>query len=72
GHNYSGKSNSGEKTDVRVVVAGDQGTGKTSLILAVQNEAFGKQVVPVLSITRLADNVYPDQVPVTIVDTSSK
>ncbi|PIA27405.1 hypothetical protein AQUCO_07800030v1 [Aquilegia coerulea] len=70
--NYSGKSNSGEKTDVRVVIAGDQGTGKTSLILAVQNEDFGEQVVPVLPITRLADNVCPDHVPVTIVDTSSR
>ncbi|KAF5188937.1 Mitochondrial rho gtpase [Thalictrum thalictroides] len=69
--NYSGKSSSAEKTEVRLVVAGDQGTGKTSLILAIHNEAVPQQVVPVLPITRLPDDFYPDRVPVTIVDTSS-
>ncbi|PIA44822.1 hypothetical protein AQUCO_01700429v1 [Aquilegia coerulea] len=69
--NYSGKSSSAEKTEVRLVVAGDPGTGKTSLILAVQNDSVPQQVVSVLPTTRLPDDFYPDRVPVTIVDTSS-
>ncbi|KAF9618858.1 hypothetical protein IFM89_002726 [Coptis chinensis] len=61
----------GEKTEVRVVVVGDHGTGKSSLIVSAANEAFPQQVPPVLPITCLPADYYPDRVPVTIVDTSS-
>lgn len=64
-------TSSGDKTDVRIVVVGDHGTGKSSLIDAAANEAFPPQVPRVLSITRLPADFYPDRVPVTIVDTSS-
>ncbi|XP_038709777.1 mitochondrial Rho GTPase 2 [Tripterygium wilfordii] len=62
---------SGGRTDIRVVVAGDRGTGKSSLIAAAASESFNENVPPVLPPTRLPADYYPDRVPITIIDTSS-
>ncbi|OVA05494.1 Small GTPase superfamily [Macleaya cordata] len=69
--NSTGKSNSGDKANVRVVVVGDHGTGKSSLIVTAAAETFPQNVPPVLPPTRLPADFYPDRVPVTIIDTSS-
>ncbi|MBA0708830.1 hypothetical protein Golax_023919 [Gossypium laxum] len=65
------RSAAGVRTGVRVVVAGDRGTGKSSLISAAASDAFPEYVPAVLPPTRLPSDFYPDGVPVTIVDTSS-
>lgn len=66
-------SNSGAlRTAVRVVVIGDRGTGKSSLISAAASESFPENVPSVLPPTRLPADYYPDGVPVIIVDTSSR
>lgn len=59
-------------SSVRVVVAGDSGTGKTSLIVAVATDSFPTGVPPVLPSTRLPADFYPDRVPLNIIDTSSR
>ncbi|KAL0364002.1 UNVERIFIED_CONTAM: Mitochondrial Rho GTPase 1 [Sesamum angustifolium] len=56
---------------VRIVVAGDAKTGKSSLIVTAAAENFPTNVPPVLPPTRLPEDLYPDRVPVTIIDTSS-
>lgn len=67
-----GGSISGGRTNVRVVVVGDRATGKSSLITAAATETFPEEVPPVLPPTRLPADLYPDNVPVTIIDTSSR
>ncbi|XP_031263772.1 mitochondrial Rho GTPase 2 isoform X2 [Pistacia vera] len=62
---------SSARTSVRVVVVGDRGTGKSSLISAVASESIPEKVPPVHPPTRLPLDFYPDRVPVTIIDTSS-
>ncbi|KAH7543078.1 mitochondrial Rho GTPase 1 [Ziziphus jujuba] len=64
--------NTGGRTSVRIVVAGDRGTGKSSLIVTAAAESFPQNVPPVLPPTRLPENFYPEQVPITIIDTSSR
>ncbi|KAF2314883.1 hypothetical protein GH714_037053 [Hevea brasiliensis] len=66
-----GNSTSGARTGVRVVVAGDRFTGKSSLIAAAATESFPENVPRVLPPTRLPADFFPDRVPVTIIDTSS-
>jgi Ras family protein T1 len=56
----------------QVVVIGDRGTGKSSLIIAVATDSFPDKAPPVLPPTRLPHDFYPDRVPLTIVDTSSR
>ncbi|KAK6139335.1 hypothetical protein DH2020_026927 [Rehmannia glutinosa] len=56
---------------VRIVVAGDAKTGKSSLIVTAAAENFPSSVPPVLQPTRLPEDLYPDRVPVTIIDTPS-
>eukprot|EP00245_Coleochaete_scutata_P005491 TRINITY_DN19096_c0_g1_i1.p1 TRINITY_DN19096_c0_g1~~TRINITY_DN19096_c0_g1_i1.p1 ORF type:complete len:636 (+),score=107.37 TRINITY_DN19096_c0_g1_i1:163-2070(+) len=59
-------------SNVRVVVIGDEQTGKTSLIIAAaSSESFPDRAPPVLPPTRL-NNFGPDGVPLIIVDTSSR
>ncbi|KAL5707458.1 hypothetical protein ACHQM5_018358 [Ranunculus cassubicifolius] len=62
---------SGNKSKVRIVVAGDHGTGKSSLIATAAHEKFAQHVPPVLSPTRLFADFYPDRVPFTVIDTPS-
>ncbi|KAL4588181.1 hypothetical protein LXL04_001063 [Taraxacum kok-saghyz] len=61
----------GRRSTVRVVVVGDHGSGKSSLISAAASENFPESVSPVLPPTRLPADYYPDGVPVTIIDTAS-
>ncbi|KAL8260337.1 hypothetical protein R6Q59_028290 [Mikania micrantha] len=71
GGSVAGAQIPGRRTTVRVVVVGDRGTGKSSLIAAAASENFPENVSPVLPPTRLPADYYPDAVPVTIIDTSS-
>lgn len=59
-------------TNVKVVVIGDEGTGKSSLIIAVATDSFPNMAPPVLPPTRLPPDFYPDRVPLTIIDSSSR
>lgn len=68
----SGTVNPHSRTGVRIVVAGDQGTGKSSLIITAAADNFPVNVLPVLPPTRLPEDLYPDRVPITIIDTSSR
>ncbi|KAH0923531.1 hypothetical protein HID58_023549, partial [Brassica napus] len=61
----------GSPKSVRIVVVGDKGTGKSSLIVAAASDSFPPNVPPVLPDTNLPLEFFPDGVPVTIVDTSS-
>ncbi|XP_065852495.1 mitochondrial Rho GTPase 1-like [Euphorbia lathyris] len=47
-------------------------TGKSSLILTAAADTFPANVPPVLPPTMLPEDIYPDRVPVTIIDTSSR
>lgn len=62
----------GARAGVRIVVAGEQGTGKSSLIVTAAAENFPTNVPPLLPPTRLPEDIYPDRVPITIIDTSSR
>ncbi len=67
-----GDGPTGMRARCQVVVIGDPGTGKSSLIVAVATDSFPEKVPPVLPPTRLPHDFYPDRVPLTIVDTSSR
>eukprot|EP00873_Tetraselmis_striata_P036981 jgi/Tetstr1/457245/TSEL_004174.t2 len=54
---------------VNIVVVGDPGVGKTSLILAAATEAFPDNPVPTLPPTALPAELTPDGVPSLVVDT---
>ncbi|KAI3668179.1 hypothetical protein L6452_43256 [Arctium lappa] len=71
GGSAAGATIPGRRTTVRVVVVGDRGSGKSSLIAAAASENFPESVSPVLPPTRLPADYYPDGVPVTIIDTAS-
>ncbi|CAN1246880.1 Mitochondrial Rho GTPase 2 [Linum grandiflorum] len=66
-----GSSASGGRTGVRVVVAGDRFTGKSSLIAAAATESYPENVTHVLPPTHLPADFFPDRVPITIIDTSA-
>ncbi|CAA6659435.1 unnamed protein product [Spirodela intermedia] len=66
------KAEFGGRSSVRVVVAGDLNTGKSSLIVSAATETFPENVPAVVPPTRLPADYYPDRVPVTIIDTSSR
>lgn len=58
---------------VRIVVAGDRKTGKSSLIVTAATRTFPtNNVPPVLPPTMLPLEILFDPVPVTVVDTSSR
>ncbi|CAN6467896.1 unnamed protein product [Victoria cruziana] len=63
---------SDSSNNVRIAVVGDAGTGKSSLIITLAVEIFSHSVPPVVPPTRLPADFYPDKVPLTIVDTSSR
>ena len=60
------------RSGVRIVVAGDRNTGKSSLIITAAAETFPSNVPPLLPPTRLPEDLYPDRVPITIIDTPSR
>jgi Ras family protein T1 len=66
-----GAASKGNSPAVRIVVVGDRGTGKTSLIVTAAAENFPINPAPVLPPMRLPEDLYPDRVPVTVIDTSS-
>ena len=72
GREHTGAANPVNRTGIRIVVAGDRGTGKSSLIVTAASENFPANVPPLLPPTRLAEDFYPDRVPITIIDTSSR
>lgn len=67
-----GNSASSGRTGVRVVVAGDRSTGKSSLIAAAATDSFPENVPHVLAPTRFPPDFFPDRVPITIIDTSAR
>ncbi|KAL1809103.1 hypothetical protein ACET3Z_026093 [Daucus carota] len=66
-----GVSDKTSSKGVRIVVAGDKGTGKSSLIVTAVADTFPANVPPVLPPTSLPVDIYPEKVPVTIIDTAS-
>ncbi|CAH8361583.1 unnamed protein product [Eruca vesicaria subsp. sativa] len=64
----------GSPKPVRIVVVGEKGTGKTSLIIAASNESFHPHtnIPPLLRYTTFPSEWFFDPVPATIVDTSSR
>ncbi|KAL0717648.1 hypothetical protein Bca4012_066970 [Brassica carinata] len=64
----------GSPKPVRIVVVGEKGTGKTSLIMAASNESSQphQNIPPVLPYTTFPSEWFCDPVPATIIDTSSK
>ncbi|XP_048336186.1 mitochondrial Rho GTPase 1 [Ziziphus jujuba] len=60
------------RTKIRIVVAGDRGTGKSSLIKTAITLSFPAKVHPVLPPTRLPEHFFPENLPITIIDTSSR
>ncbi|KAJ7977981.1 Mitochondrial Rho GTPase [Quillaja saponaria] len=62
----------GNPNGVRIVVAGDKGTGKSTLIITATSETFPTKAPPLLPPTRLPEDFFPDRVPITIIDTSSR
>lgn len=69
---FGGESPAGGRTSLRVAVAGDKGTGKSSLISAVASETFPDNVPRVLPPITLPADAFPDYIPITIVDTPSR
>ncbi|QCD97639.1 mitochondrial Rho GTPase 2-like [Vigna unguiculata] len=59
------------RSGVRVVVTGDRATGKSSLIAAIATESFAESITPVIPPTLLPPDLFPDKVPLTVIDTSS-
>ncbi|CAL0310342.1 unnamed protein product [Lupinus luteus] len=56
---------------IRVVVAGDRGSGKSSLICAIASESFPDLVPHLLPPTHLPPHLFPHHLPLTVIDTSS-
>lgn len=60
------------KRNVRILLVGDQGVGKTSLILSLVSEEFPEDVPAKAEEITIPANVTPQEVPTNIVDYSSK
>lgn len=59
------------KRNVRILLVGDRGVGKTSLILSLVSEEFPENVPPKAEEITIPADVTPEQVPTNIVDYSS-
>lgn len=57
---------------INLVVVGDRGVGKTSLIVAAAQETFSDRPPPVIPVTRFPPELSPDGATVLVHDTSSK
>lgn len=57
---------------VRILLVGDPGSGKTSLILSLVSEEFPEDVPPKAEEITIPADVTPEQVPTNIVDFSGK
>lgn len=60
-----------QKRNVRILLVGDPGVGKTSLILSLVSEEFPENVPPKAEEITIPADVTPEQVPTNIVDYSS-
>lgn len=65
-------SSPAQRKNVRILLLGDPGVGKTSLILSLVSEEFPEDVPPKAEEITIPANVTPEQVPTNIVDFSSK
>ena len=61
---------SGTKQNVRILLLGERGVGKTSLILSLVSEEFPEDVPPKAEEITIPADVTPEQVPTDIVDYS--
>ncbi|KAK9062263.1 hypothetical protein SSX86_019449 [Deinandra increscens subsp. villosa] len=68
---FSAAKSSTSPAALRIVVAGDHGTGKSSLIITAATECFPTNIPPVLPPTRLPEDLFGEHVPITLIDTSS-
>ncbi|MED6210466.1 hypothetical protein PIB30_064372 [Stylosanthes scabra] len=57
--------------ELKIVVAGDASTGKSTLIAAMASGSYSESVPPVLPPKRLPHNLFNDSVPLTLIDTPS-
>jgi mitochondrial Rho GTPase 1 len=62
----------GTRRNVRILLVGDHGVGKTSLILSLVSEEFPEDVPPKAEEITIPADVTPEQVPTNIVDYSGK
>lgn len=60
-----------QRKNVRILLVGDAGVGKTSLILSLVSEEFPEDVPPKAEEITIPANVTPEQVPTNIVDFSA-
>lgn len=63
---------SAAKRHVRILIVGDAGVGKTSLILSLVSEEFPEDVPAKAEEITIPADVTPEQVPTNIVDYSGK
>lgn len=66
------KMGGSHRRGVRILLLGDQGVGKTSLILSLVSEEFPEQVPPRAEEITIPPDVTPEKVPTHIVDYSGK
>ncbi|KRG00933.1 mitochondrial Rho GTPase isoform X2 [Drosophila mojavensis] len=66
-----GQYTASQRKNVRILLIGDAGVGKTSLILSLVSEEYPEEVPPRAEEITIPANVTPEQVPTNIVDFSS-
>jgi len=63
---------SGSPKPIRIVVVGEKGSGKSSLIMAAARNTFHPNIPSLLPYTNLPSEFFPDRIPATVIDTSSR
>ncbi|CAA0381413.1 unnamed protein product [Arabidopsis thaliana] len=63
---------SGSPKPIRIVVVGEKGSGKSSLIMATARNTFHPNIPSLLPYTNLPSEFFPDRIPATVIDTSSR
>ncbi|XP_010425682.1 PREDICTED: mitochondrial Rho GTPase 3 [Camelina sativa] len=62
----------GSPKPMRIAVVGEKGTGKSSLIMAAARNTFHPNIASLLPYTNLPSEFFPDRMPATVIDTSSR
>ncbi|VVA96552.1 unnamed protein product [Arabis nemorensis] len=62
----------GSRKPIRIVVVGEKGTGKSSLIKAALTGCLDPNIPPLLPYVNLPADCFSDRIPATIIDTSSR